>query len=91
MSSQKFIHEFKRGDIVHWYGADFEVTEDARESQSHRPQAAHLVTAQGPCDVAVAPSVCIGGSETQGYIMHGRPWTFQGNHLAGTYLVDTKH
>ena len=88
MSSQKFIHEFKRGDIVHWYGADFEVTEDARESNCHRPQASHLTTAHGPSDVAVAPSVCIGGAETRGYIMHGRPWTFQGNFLAGPYPVN---
>lgn len=91
MSSQKLIHEFKQGDIVHCYGARFECIEDAHESNGHRPQAAHLVTAPGPSDCAVCHAVCIDGQETRGYIEHGRAWTFQGNHLAGTYLVETKH
>ncbi len=91
MSSQKFIHEFKKGDIVHFYGARFELIEDAHESGGHRPQAAHLVTAHGPSDCAVARSVCIDGQETPGYIEHGRTWSFQGNHLAGTYPVETQH
>ena len=33
MSSEqtsKFIHNFKKGDIVHFYGARFECLEDAR-------------------------------------------------------------
>lgn len=37
MSSNKFIHEFKRGDIVHFAGARFETIEDAHESFGHAP------------------------------------------------------
>lgn len=38
---QKYIHQFKKGDIVHFYGARFECVEDARESSGHRPMATH--------------------------------------------------
>ena len=86
--SQKYIHEFKKGDIVHFHGATFEITEDARDSMGHRPMFSHIGVAYGPSDTAIANSICIGGLETSGYIMHGRPWTFQGNFLAGKYLVD---
>ncbi len=87
---EKYIHEFKTGDIVHCYGARFEIKEDAHESGGHRPRAANLETAHGPSDCAVAASVCIDGQETRGYIEHGRPWTFQGNHKAGTYRVEAR-
>jgi len=59
----KTIHQFKKGDIVHFHGARFEILEDARESQGHRPQAGHPQTARGPCDCAVAKSICIDGLE----------------------------
>ena len=85
---QKFIHQFKKGDIVHFYGARFECLEDARESRSHGPYSDHLTRAPGPCDCAVTRSICIDGHETQGYIQHGKEWTFQGNHRAGTYEVE---
>lgn len=94
MSSEqtsKFIHNFKKGDIVHCHGARFECIEDAHESSGHRPMAGHLNQAHGPSECAVCRSVCIDGQETPGYIEHGREWTFQGNFLAGTYLVETKH
>ena len=41
MSSQKLIHEFKQGDIVHFAGARFETVEDAHESFSHAPHSRH--------------------------------------------------
>ena len=94
MSSEqtsKFIHNFKKGDIVHFHGARFECIEDAHESSGHRPMAGHLKQAHGPSECAVCRSVCIDGQETPGYIEHGREWTFQGNFLAGTYLVEAKH
>jgi hypothetical protein len=84
----KTIHQFKKGDIVHFYGARFEVLEDARESQAHRPQEGHLKTAHGPSDCAVAKSRHISGQEVQGYFVNGSCWTFQGNFLAGTYPVE---
>ena len=43
MSSEqtsKFIHNFKKGDIVHFHGARFECIEDAHESFIHAPYAA---------------------------------------------------
>jgi hypothetical protein len=84
----KTIHQFKKGDIVHFHGARFEILEDARESQGHRPRSGNIAIAHGPCDCAVAKSICIDGLETRGYIQHGREWTFQGNFLAGTYPVE---
>lgn len=94
MSSEqtsKFIHNFKKGDIVHFHAARFECLEDAHESSGHRPMAGHLKQAHGPSECAVCRAVCIDGQETPGYIEHGREWTFQGNFLAGTYQVETKH
>ena len=38
MSSMKYIHDFKRGDIVHFRGARFQIFEDAHESFGHAPQ-----------------------------------------------------
>lgn len=43
----KFIHEFKKGDIVNYYGGQFRITKDSRESQSHRPRSGHLIEAEG--------------------------------------------
>jgi hypothetical protein len=78
---KKRIHDLKVGDVVTAHGGKFRVTENARESQGHRPQAAHLTTAHGPCDCAVAKAVCIEG-RIQGYFAPGSTWTFQGNFLA---------
>jgi hypothetical protein len=78
---KKRIHDLKVGDVVAEHGGKFRVTESARESQGHRPQAAHLTTAHGPCDCAVAKAVCIEG-RIQGYFAPGSTWTFQGNFLA---------
>lgn len=89
--NHKFIHEFKKDDIVHFYGARFICLEDSHESSGHRPMAGHIEQAHGPSECAVCHAVCIDGHETRGYIEHGRAWTFQGNFLAGTYLVETKH
>ena len=91
MSSQKLIHEFKQGDIVHFAGARFETVEDAHESFSHAPQDPKTLHRTGPSAVAYCRAVCIDGSETPGYIEHGRAWTFQGNHLAGAYPVESRH
>lgn len=88
---QKYIHQFKKGDIVHFHGARFEVLHDALPSYGHGPYAGHLERAHGPSVCAYCKSVCIDGQETRGYIEHGREWTFQGNFLAGTYQVETKH
>lgn len=90
MTTQKYIHEFKKGDIVCWYGARFELLEDAHESFWHAPQDRKTGYRIGPSACAVAKSVCIDGEETKGYIEHGRQWTFQGNFLAGTYTVIVK-
>ncbi|MBF9235553.1 hypothetical protein [Microvirga alba] len=85
-TTRKFIHQFKTGDLVHAHGGTFRIIEDARESQGHRPQAAHLVQADGPSDCAVAKAICIEG-EVQGYFRPGSEWTFQGNFRAGTYAT----
>lgn len=91
--NRKLIHQLKKGDVIQAHGAVFEITEDAYESNGHRPQVGHLVTAHGPSDCAVARSVCIGGKETTGYIRIGKEWVFQGNQWAGQYEVlnSTKH
>lgn len=83
----KLISEFKAGDIVKHYGGTFRITKDARESQTHRPMAEHLVQAHGPSECAIAEAVCISG-EVQGYFKPGADWTFQGNHQAGQYRVE---
>jgi len=78
---QKRIHDLAAGDVVLAHGGKFLVFENARESQGHRPQAAPLVTAQGPCDCAVAQALCLEG-EVPGYFSPGSTWTFQGNFSA---------
>lgn len=78
--TRKTPTQLKAGDIVHAHGGIFKVIENARESQSHRPQDDHLVTGHGPSDCAVAKAICIEG-ETPGYFKPGSEWTFQGNHL----------
>ena len=88
MSSMKYIHDFKRGDIVHFHGARFEILEDAHESFGHAPQDPKTLYRTGPSSCAVAHSRCIDGQETRGYIEHGKEWTFQGNRLAGQYQVE---
>jgi hypothetical protein len=74
------IAQLKAGDIVREHGGRFLVTENARESQGHRPKFwdgfVHR-TLQGPCVAAVAKSICIEG-EVKGYFSPGREWTMQG-------------
>ena len=82
----KLIKDFKAGDVVSAHGGKFRIEEDAHESGGHRPMAAHLVTAHGPSDCAVARAVCIEG-EVPGYFWPGSAWTFQGNLRAGTMIV----
>lgn len=89
-TTKKYIHDFKKGDIVHFYGARFEILEDATHSMGHLPRSGNIEIAHGPSDCAYAPSVCIDGQETRGYIVHGRAWTFQGNRLAGQYDVELR-
>jgi hypothetical protein len=90
--TKKYIHEFKTGDLVRAHGGIFQVTHDARESQSHRPTywagSAGLghVTLPGPCSCAYAGAVCLEG-EIPGYFKPGSSWDFQGNFLAGKYSV----
>lgn len=88
---QKYIHQFKKGDIVHFHGARFECIEDANESFAHAPQDPKTLYRTGPSACAYCRAVCIDGQEAPGYIEHGREWTFQGNFLAGPYLVEAKH
>ena len=52
MTTNKFIHQFKAGDIVNAHGAKFRILDDARESAGHRPMAGHLKQAHGPSDCA---------------------------------------
>jgi len=84
---KKSIHELKAGDVVLAHGGKFRVSKNAQESQIHRPQAAHLTVAHGPCDTAVAEAVCIQG-RVQGYFSPGSTWTFQGNFSAPLCTVE---
>lgn len=85
--TEKFIHQLKKGDIVSAHGGKFRVTEDARESNAHRPMVAHLEVAHGPSACAYATAVCIEG-EIPGYFKSGSEWGFQGNFNAGKYKVN---
>ena len=85
-TTRKYTSELKAGDIVRAHGGVFRIIEDARESQSHRPQAAHLVQAHGPSDCAYAKSICIEG-EFAHYFWPGSEWTFQSNFRAGQWNV----
>jgi len=87
---QKSIHQFKKGDIVHFYGARLEAIEDAHESFGHAPQDPNTLIRTGPSATAYCRTVCIDGQETKGYIEHGRQWNFQGNFLAGPYSVEAR-
>jgi hypothetical protein len=82
----KSIAQLNKGDIVQFWGAEFEVIQSARESQSHRPQCAHITTAPGPTNCAVVEAVCVGGTPTPGYFDVGSPWTFQGT-VGGLFAV----
>lgn len=90
--TKKYIHQLKAGDLVRAHGGIFQVTQDARESQSHRPTywagSAGLghVTLPGPCSCAYAAAVCLEG-EIPGYFKPGSSWDFQGNFLAGKLTV----
>jgi hypothetical protein len=83
---KKYISELKVGDLVRAHGGIFQVTTDARESQSHRPtywiSGAGRIELPGACPVAYATAVCIEG-EIPGYFKPGSSWDFQGNFLAG--------
>jgi hypothetical protein len=90
-TTQKTIHQFKVGDIVHAHGCKFRITENARPSLGHNtadwsPSTGFTEHHQAPT-TAVAESVCIDGY-VQGYISVGREWSFQGNFLAGQYTVE---
>ena len=82
----KYIHQFKKGDIVRAHGGLFRITSDAKDSNSHRPMAGHLKQAHGPSDCAWAESVCIEG-KCGHYFEPGSSWTFQGNFHAGKYTL----
>lgn len=82
----KTVPQLLKGDIVVQHGGRFLVTEDARESSSHRPTTGF--DSFGPSDVAVAPSNCIEGAVT-GYFWPGSSWSQQGNQLA-TVQVEVK-
>jgi hypothetical protein len=89
MTTTKFIHQFKAGDIVNAHGAQFRILEDARESAGHRPMMEHLQQAHGPSDCAWAYGEWVGGEAMPGYFGPGhKPWLFQGNFLAGQYKVN---
>jgi hypothetical protein len=81
-------HHLKAGDLVAFHGAVFEIIENARESNSHRPQAAHIVTAHGPCDVAKAIGRWVRGGSIPGYFGPGTNWTFQGNHKRRVAVIN---
>lgn len=85
---QKHSHHFKAGYIVHFYGARFQIVADARESNGHRSQAAHLITADGPSDCATAIGKWVSGEIVPGYFGPNKDWNFQGNFSAGTYKVE---
>lgn len=86
----KYIKDLVAGDIVHAHGGRFEILEDAKESNGHRPQAGHMITAHGPSACAYCEGKWIGGAEVPGYFGSGirSNWTFQGNILAGTVEVE---
>ena len=91
MTTQKYIHEFKVGDIVRAHGGKFRITQDAKPSLAHhtidRTGGQFKQLPEAP-DCAYADAVCIEG-EFPGYFKPGSDWTFQGNFLAGKYtLVD---
>jgi hypothetical protein len=88
MTTKKFIHQFKQGDLVQSHGATFRVLENARESVWHRPQAGHLETAFGPSDTARAEAEWVSGVIIPGYFGPGQNWLFQGNFRAGQYSVE---
>lgn len=81
----KSVARLQAGDVVHFYGGRFQILEDARELQSYRPESGHLKIAPGPCNGAVARSVCIEGS-VPGYFSPGVEWGFQGTY-AGSFAV----
>jgi hypothetical protein len=87
---QKYIHEFKEGDLVQAHGGVFKITHDAMESQAHRPDYwtsnKGRTTLPGPCDCAYAAAICIEG-EVKGYFKPGSSWDFQGNFKGGKYTV----
>lgn len=91
MNTQKRIHHFKAGDIVHFHGARFRILDDARESHGHWPQSAHLTRAAGPSDVAVAVGEWIDGEIVRGYFGPGKNWGFQGNFNVSPYKVESNN
>lgn len=84
----KYIKDLKKGDVVLWHGARFRILDDAKESQGHRPQRDHNMTAHGPSDVAWAIGEWIEGETVKGYFGPLDPWNFQGNLRAGRYRVE---
>ena len=78
ITTLKTTAQLKAGDIVYAHGGVFRIIHDAREANTFRPKADHLVEAHGPSDTAYAKSVCIAG-ECGHYFYQGSEWTFQGN------------
>lgn len=74
------VPQLLKGMIVRNHGGRFEVQEDARPSNGHKPYGG-----TGPTDCAVARSICIEG-EMQGYFKPGSDWAQQGNQLAVVYV-----
>jgi hypothetical protein len=81
-------HHLKAGDLVTFHGAVFKIIENAQESNSHRPQAAHLVTAHGPSACAWAVGRWVRGNSVPGYFGPGIDWNFQGNHQARVAVIN---
>lgn len=86
MNQAKNVARLQAGDVISFYGGRFLVIEDSRELQSYRPESAHLTIAPGPCNGAIARSVCVEGS-VPGYFKPGTEWVFQGTY-AGTFAVN---
>jgi hypothetical protein len=87
-TTQKFISEFKAGDIVHAHGGKFRIDVDARDSIGHGPTDPATGWPIGPSGCAIAEATCIEG-QSGGYFWPGAGWAFQGNRHAGLYTVET--
>jgi hypothetical protein len=87
---QKRIHNLKVGDVVLAHGAKFLITQNATESQAHRPRFwsnGNFHNEHGASDTAYALSVCIEGY-IEGYFEPSGEWTFQGNFKAPLLTVE---
>jgi len=89
MANQKYIHQFKVGDLVCAHGGVFKIVENAKPSIAHhtvdRSNGQFKYLPEAP-DCAYAKAVCVEG-EFPGYFKPGSDWTFQGNFRAGQYTL----